>query len=191
VANYTHNSRGQLTQQVGRGANVEYRYSATANDGRLTSRKDNISGEEISYQYDELGRLIAAATTDASWGLSWTYDGFGNRLAQNVTKGTAPTVSLTVDPTTNRISTSGFTYNVVGDLTAWPVGNTTATANYNRQHQMVTSSTAAGSESYGYSLAGQRVTLDRTGTPSRIHFYGLRVELLRACALWLRSTGVR
>jgi RHS repeat-associated protein len=190
TANYTYNSRGQLTQQTGRGANIEYRYSATANDGRLTSRKDNISGEEISYQYDELGRLIAAATTDASWGLSWTYDGFGNRLARNVTKGTAPTVSLTVDPATNRISTSGFTYNVVGDLTAWPVGNTTATANYNRAHQMVTSSTAAGSEWYFYSVSGQRVALARTGAVSRFHFYGLHGELLGVYALETRSTGV-
>jgi len=70
VWNYTYKARGQLTAQVGRGANIEYRYSTTANDGRLTSRKDNISGEEVSYQYDELGRLIAAATTDTSWGLS-------------------------------------------------------------------------------------------------------------------------
>jgi len=69
VAIYTYHSRGQLTAHVGRGANIEYRYSTTANDGRLTSRKDNIFGEEVSYQYDELGRLIAAATTDTSWGL--------------------------------------------------------------------------------------------------------------------------
>jgi YD repeat-containing protein len=70
VVTLTYKLRGQVTAQVERGANIEYRYSATADDGRLTSRKDNISGEEVSYQYDELGRLIAAATTDTSWGLS-------------------------------------------------------------------------------------------------------------------------
>jgi len=74
----------------------EYRYSSTANDGRVVQMKDWVSGEEINHQYDELGRLIALATTGPQWGLSWTYDGFGNRLAQNVTKGTA-TRGFTVD----------------------------------------------------------------------------------------------
>jgi len=27
------------------------------------------SGEEVNYQYDEVGRLIAAATTGPQWGL--------------------------------------------------------------------------------------------------------------------------
>ena len=68
---FTYNVLGQLTQASGRGSNIEYRYSATANDGRITSRKDNVSGEEVSYQYDQLGRLIAASTTGPEWGLAW------------------------------------------------------------------------------------------------------------------------
>jgi YD repeat-containing protein len=112
---YQYNVRGQLVRErdvVGGypSMDFEYRYSATANDGRIVQMKDWVSGEEVNYQYDELGRLIAAATTGPEWGLSWTYDGFGNRLSQNVTKGSGPVVSLTVDPLTNRISTFGFSY---------------------------------------------------------------------------------
>ena len=66
---------------------MQYTFSATANDGRITKSTDWVSGEEVSYQYDALNRLITAATTGAQWGQSYTYDGFGNMSAQTVTKG--------------------------------------------------------------------------------------------------------
>ena len=37
--------------------------------------------------YDGLNRLITAATADTSWGLSFSYDGFGNWTESAVTKG--------------------------------------------------------------------------------------------------------
>ena len=42
--------------------NVDYRFSATANDGKLTSMKNNVSGEEVAYGYDSLARLTSAST---------------------------------------------------------------------------------------------------------------------------------
>jgi len=108
----------------------EYRYSATANDGRIVQLKDWVNGEEVNHQCDELGRLIASATTGPQWGLSWTYDGFGNRLAQNVTKGTAPVVSLSINAATNRITTPGFAYDAAGNLVQWPGGTVTIGAEY-------------------------------------------------------------
>jgi RHS repeat-associated protein len=43
------------------------------------------------YVYDALGRLMTAKTNGSSgysqWGLSWTYDQYGNRLCQTVTAG--------------------------------------------------------------------------------------------------------
>jgi RHS repeat-associated protein len=62
--------------------------------------------------------------------LSWTYDGFGNRLAQNVTKGTAPVVSLSISAATNRITTGGFAYDAAGNLVQWPGGTVTIGAEY-------------------------------------------------------------
>ena len=85
----TYNARGQLTRLKLPGyLDEEYRYPA-ANAGRISSKKDWISGEEMVYQYDELNRLIHAETTSAAWGLSFSCDGFGNRAAQTVTKGSA------------------------------------------------------------------------------------------------------
>ena len=51
-------------------------------DGRITQRKDWVSGEEITYQYDSLNRLISAQTTGPELGQSFGYDGFGNLLSQ-------------------------------------------------------------------------------------------------------------
>jgi len=69
-----------LTVQYAPGVfHPEYRYNATCNDGRLWQRKDYVTGEEVEYQYDQLGRLTSAATTGPEWGLSFTYDGFGVR----------------------------------------------------------------------------------------------------------------
>jgi len=82
----------------------EYRYSATANDGKITSYKNWQSGEDAQYQYDTLGRLTSAATAVPEWGQSYGYDGWGNLLSKTVTKGTATAMSVTADPATNCIS---------------------------------------------------------------------------------------
>jgi hypothetical protein len=39
---------------------MEYRYTAGQNDGRIAQAKDWVSGEEVSYAYDSLQRLISA-----------------------------------------------------------------------------------------------------------------------------------
>ena len=66
---------------------LEYRYSATQNNGRITQLKNWVSGEEVNYQYDALQRLSSASTTGPEWGLNFSYDGFGNKTAQTVTEG--------------------------------------------------------------------------------------------------------
>ncbi len=115
TAYYTETRQYNLLQQMTRITvpgvlDQEYRFSETQNNERITQKKDWISGEEISYQYDSLNRLISAATTGPEWGQSFAFDGFGNLLAQTVTKGSAPTLNLTVDPATNRITTGGYSY---------------------------------------------------------------------------------
>jgi len=85
----TYNSRLQLTS-VG---SMQYTYSPTQNNGQITRQKDLASGEEVTYTYDSLSRLIGAVTTDSptvtQWGQAFTYDGFGNRTSASVTKGPA------------------------------------------------------------------------------------------------------
>ncbi|MGD0049952.1 MAG: hypothetical protein ABSE42_23395 [Bryobacteraceae bacterium] len=67
---------------------MTYNYSATQNNGRIVSSADAVTGENVSYTYDSLNRLIAAATTGTGgvqWGDSYSYDGFGNPTSK-VTK---------------------------------------------------------------------------------------------------------
>ena len=53
--------------------NLQYKFSATQNDGRITQLEDLVAGEEVNYQYDSLGRLTLAQTTGPQWGQSFSY----------------------------------------------------------------------------------------------------------------------
>jgi hypothetical protein len=86
----TYNPRYQLTRLIVTGkVDLECRYSTTQNNGQITQMKDWISGEEVSYQYDLLSRLISAVTTGPEWGQSSSYDGSGSW-------GTVPSVPVGV-----------------------------------------------------------------------------------------------
>ena len=105
----TYNSLFQLTRitatPTGGGQtrmDMQYVYQAGQNNGRITGSVDGITGEQVTYQYDALNRLMAAQTADDSWGEAYTYDGFGNLLVKTPTKGSAPTLAMGYDPATNR-----------------------------------------------------------------------------------------
>jgi RHS repeat-associated protein len=98
----TYNVLGQLTRMTKAGVmDMEYRYTAGQNNGRIWQSKDYVTGEEVTYQYDALNRLTAASTTDTAWGNAYGYDGWGNLKSKSVTKGTAPTLSVSYDPALN------------------------------------------------------------------------------------------
>jgi RHS repeat-associated protein len=103
-----------------------YTHPNGGNNGQITSITDNTgtgeAGRSVAYTYDALHRLKSAVTTGSTqfpqWGLSWTYDRYGNRTAQSVTAGSAP--SNSVSATTNRITEMGgytFYYDSDGNLT--------------------------------------------------------------------------
>jgi hypothetical protein len=48
--------------------NFEYTFDAEMNDGRVTRRKDHVSGEDVVYLYDSLGRLTSPDPYEASAG---------------------------------------------------------------------------------------------------------------------------
>ena len=67
-----YNSRLQLTQ-VG---TMQYTYSPTQNNGQIVKQNDLTtgeltSGEEVTYTYDSLNRLIGAVTTDSPTVPQW------------------------------------------------------------------------------------------------------------------------
>ncbi len=75
-------------------------------------------GHTTTYTYDYLNRLASSvATGSATHNLAFTYDRYGNMACtQNAqTNGLCP--QWTYDATTNRINTSGFSYDAAGDLT--------------------------------------------------------------------------
>jgi RHS repeat-associated protein len=176
----TYNVQGQLTQiqnvateydgsYTPRGFTLQYSYSGTANDGRITQMVNSLDGETINYQYDSLGRLTQAETAGTEWGQTYSYDGFGNLTAEVATKGTAPTTYLNYDTTKNRILATGHTYDAAGNLTALP----TQTLTYDvesRVTQVV--DTVNGTQQYGYNGLTQRV-YQKTGSDSEsVSMYG-------------------
>ena len=61
---FTYNSLLQLTHQVVPGGiDMQYVYSAGANNGRIAQSVDGILGETVNYSYDVLNRLTAAGAT--------------------------------------------------------------------------------------------------------------------------------
>jgi RHS repeat-associated protein len=113
---------------------MTYNFSATQNNGRIVSSADGVTGENVSYTYDSLNRLIAAATTNPTgpiWGNSYSYDGFGNLTGKTVTQGTAPSALPQVNSATNQarmIGDYGFDANgnwlgMGSQSNAWNVEN--------------------------------------------------------------------
>ncbi len=155
----SYNVLGQMTRMTkGSLIDVEYRFSATANDGKILSQKNWLTGEDVVYAYDELERLISASTTaGASWGLSWSFDGFGNRLSQTVTQGTGPSSVTLMNGNTNRISSAGYAYDPNGNMTQMPKGSGSMTLDYDLSNRVSGLSHPDGTEQYRYAPDNRRV----------------------------------
>jgi len=100
-------------------------------------------------------------------------------LQENVTGGSAPTLNITVDPTTNRINTAGFSYDAAGNLTHTPDGKTYAYDSENR--------TSQGNEgTYYYGANGRRLaSVSSDGTAGTWYFRGPNgIELNLVASSW-------
>jgi len=172
----TYNTLGQLTRlTVPTAVDMEYTFSLTQNNGRITKQKDWVSGEEVNYTYDQLNRLLTASTTSTAWGLSFGYDGFGNKLSQTVTKGSAPPMNVTVDAATNRLV--GSIYDANGNLT---IGSG-LTLSYDISNRIATA-TGPSAEWYAYASDNKRVWKKRqTGASTyeeNVYFYSVTGQRL-------------
>ncbi|MGI8784054.1 MAG: RHS repeat domain-containing protein [Acidobacteriota bacterium] len=150
------------------------------NNGRLQQITDNLdASKSISYTYDELNRLKTAATTGVHWGLSWTYDRWGNRQNQTVTKGTAPSNSLAIDSSSNRVT--GWTYDAAGNVT----NDGRNTYSYDAENRVI--SVNGGATTYAYDASGGRVQKTSGGTVVR-YFFGLAENTNGAWTKFLVAT---
>lgn len=168
---YTYNNQLQLAALQYAGAspilNLAYNYGGAQDNGQILGIADALaSSRSTSYVYDEVGRLKAAQTNDVTsantWSLKYSYDRYGNRLSEIPVAGTAamPMNEVLVDPTTNHITSSGYTYDMGGNLTSDGLYNYF----YNILNQMTSVASAGGSQtaSFSYDANGLRVIKNNT-----------------------------
>lgn len=130
------------------------------NDGQIQCITDSVdSGRTANYTYDALGRLNTALTNGSSgyaqWGLSWTYDQYGNRLCQTVTAGSGYQGCLSFSTPTNH--PDGWCFDASGNLLA-KSGSCPPTAPnfvYDGENRMVADPTVG--STYVYDGNGTRV----------------------------------
>ena len=184
---------GTVARQEGRGKGddlIRATSSAAQNNGRITSSVDAVTGENVSYTYDSLNRLIAASTsgtTGVQWGNTYSYDGFGNLTAKVATKGTAPSVTPIVNSATNQARMSGDNgFDANGNwLGAAGTSNT-----WNVENKLVSTGAVDGSGNlltYTYDPWGKRVlqysaAAGATGAGT-LYFYGITGQLLGTCPI--------
>jgi RHS repeat-associated protein len=159
------------------GLNYYYQQTATqcpsgnsvGNNGQIQCATDvsagaaGASGRSISYNYDQLGRLLTATTAGSTqypaWGLSETYDRYGNRTNQTVTAGSGPSFSNAVN-TNNRLV--GYTYDASGNLIGYP--SNAATFAYNGEECNTTFGGGGDNATYTCDANHIRVMKSVTGT---------------------------
>jgi RHS repeat-associated protein len=124
------------TSSAGTAQSLSFNFSLpTGNDGTLAGIQNNeTSGLSESFTYDPLNRILSAATTATSgagcWGQSFGPSGapppgppddqWGNLTSINVTNCSSTMLGISVNAATNRVSTSGYTYDSSGNMTVEP-----------------------------------------------------------------------
>jgi YD repeat-containing protein len=178
----TYNANLQLTQlsyQSAPGVQalyMSYNYSATQNNGKITSQTDNISGEQVVYTYDALNRLASAQAASGAWGQSYNYDGFGNLTDQNVTAGSAPEYHVVPNPATNQVGATDANGNSTGSGTYPSYG-------YDVENRLINATTGYQTAAwYSYAPSNQRVwrgvVTSSTITTDEITFWSITGQKL-------------
>jgi len=167
VETRSYNERNQLTGIVaGTAIQLTYSYSATQNNGQITQMTNGVSGETVVYTYDALSRLATAATVGPEWGLSFSYDGFGNRTGQTATKGAAPPSQALAYDANNRVI--GFSYDANGNTVGMPGLTGVSYDGFNRLK-------TANGDRYWYDAENRRVAKN-----DRIYVYGANGKMIAA-----------
>jgi YD repeat-containing protein len=123
------------------------------NNGNVMSITNNLDGTRSpTYTYDSLNRIKTAGTSVWSQNFSSGIDRWGN-LTQVTATGGAPTLSQTVDTSTNRLKASC----VSGGLCYDAAGNMTSDGLYNYAYDAEGHQTSANGVAYSYDGLGRRV----------------------------------
>jgi RHS repeat-associated protein len=139
---------------------LNYGYTQNGgNNGQITSvTNPGEAGQSVNYTYDVLGRLNTAVSVGSvsypQWGLSWTYDRYGNRTDQNVTAGTvAPSNHVLINAATNRIMEAPYAYDLSGNMT----NDGSNTMVYDGESRTTSATNGGSAGTYSYDGKGLRV----------------------------------
>jgi RHS repeat-associated protein len=166
------------------GVQIQYTYPDGNNIGKIAKQKNLVSGEEVQYQYDSLGRMISAQTTVASvgtpWGYGYQYDGFGNLIAKNVTLG-SPSAGWALSADGNN-HIFGYYYDANGNFLG--ANNQGTVYTYDVENRLTQYVPSDQPERYGYDPSNKRIQKQPAGgAAEEIHFYGAAGERLGIYAL--------
>jgi RHS repeat-associated protein len=194
---------GMASNGLGFSLPPPYHYSISyAPNGAVLGINDSVNGI-WNYAYDDFNRLATASRTDATVGLSFLYDQFGNRWQQNVTAGTAGMSQLTFagTATATRIGNcyhaaglnnqpDGYCFDAAGNLLGDGLhsykydaenriisvdAGQTATYLYNGLGQRVSKSSGASTSEFLYDLSGNLITeVSSSGNWIRGEIYSAR-----------------
>ncbi len=144
----------------------------SANDtDKIQWVKDNTTGQTTAYTYDSNSRLTKATQAGGATNVTWayTYDAAGNRLTAKQTGDTTSSQTLTYNAV-GQITSSGYAYDGVGNLTAAPG----ETFTYNDAQQLTTSTKNGVTTRYEYAGADMKKLLSQAtdGGPEYDYTYG-------------------
>ena len=162
---------------------LTYNYNRDLSKGSLNGKTGNLThivnnldrNKDRKYEYDSLGRLIkskggaaAGGTGVANWTQNYGYDRYGNKTTTTKSGITANSAAIPLDglasqtyqAATNRITTSGTTYDKVGNMTRGKAPNGTFQKfEYDAANRLVKIKTDAGAllEEYTYGASRERI----------------------------------
>jgi RHS repeat-associated protein len=176
----TYNAMGQLTNITVPGSmNITYNYSPTQNNGKITSQVDSLTGEQVTYAYDSLNRLISAQA-GTSWGQGFVYDPFGNLTDKNVLAGSAPPLHVVINAANNHAGGEDLNGNAGG--VTWDMENRMTSVPQRPQTVNITYSLSYAYDGQNKRIWGNTPTFDQiSGNISdseRYYFYGADGKLM-------------
>ncbi len=163
----SYNVLGQLTNinvqnlgyPYGTAENLTYNYpTGGTNNGKVSSMYNAVSGETVTYAYDSLNRMATAA--GSGWGESYTLDPYGNLTTKQVTAGSGPSLSVSVNSSNQITSVYGQSYDANGNTRD---GNMTA---YDAENRLtgVGWNNGAPAVDYSYDAQNKRIFMWTAGT---------------------------
>ena len=134
-----------------------------------------------TYTYDGVNRLAtAAATGNATYNLTFSYDAYGNMTCTTNGQTNGPCPNWAFSSSTNQLTTSGFTYDAAGDLTKDSSNLTAHTYQWDAEARV--SSVDSGSTwGFTYDAVGDRAQWAYTG--------GASEHMFDPAGKWLGSYG--